>query len=310
MDFFERLQALDRRWIYLLVAITITIPLIFVYDSRTYTTEPAENIYQLIDSYSGRADRAILVHYQHDAATMAELVPMEVAVLRHAFLRNVKVFTLTFLETAAPLVDYTINLAKEDMPNIVSGVHYINIGYKPPALYLPIVLGMGDDIAEAVETDSEGRQIADLPMMEGIRNYSQMNLVVHFSGNTYGAIWYTYARPRFGLNVASGVTAVMAADAYPFMQTGQLIGLLGGLKGAAEYEKMVDLFAVPDRPFSRDRARAEHVSIVDDAVPYKYRVARIGMNAQTAAHIMMIVFILVGNIGYFLQKKKESKLGN
>jgi len=30
----------------------------------------------------------------------------------------------------------------------------------------------------------------------------------------------------FGANVAAGVTAVMAADNYPYLQSGQLVGML------------------------------------------------------------------------------------
>ena len=307
MNLFDRIQALDRRWIYLMIALAITIPLLVVFDSKTYTTEPTENIYQLIDSFAGREDRAILINFMHDASTMPELFPMEVAILRHAFLRDVKVFTICFLATAAPLVDYAINTVKEEFENVVSGVNYINLGFKPGALYLPIILGMGDDIAEAVETDSEGRQVANLPMMEGLKNYNELQLVIETSGSNWGGTWFTYARPRFGVNVAAGITAVMAADVYPFLQTGQLIGMLAGLKGAAEYEKMVDLFAAQRKPFSRDIARTQHVSITDDTVPYKFKQARVGMNAQTVAHILIIVFIILGNIGYFVEKQKEKK---
>ncbi len=39
-------------------------------------------------------------------------------------------------------------------------------------------------------------------------------------------------------------------------------------------------------------------------INYKFKVARIGMNAQSVAHIMIIVFIILGNIGYFIQKAK------
>jgi hypothetical protein len=308
MNIFDRIQSLDRRWIYLMVALAITVPLLIVFDSMTYTTEQSENIYQLIDSYSGREDRAILINFMHDASTMPELFPMEVAILRHAFLRDVKVFTICFTPTAAPLVDFAINTVKEEFPHIVSGEHYINIGYKPAALYLPIVLGLGDDIAEAVETDSEGRRVENLPMMDGLKNYNELNLVIETSGSSFGAIWYTYARPRFGVNVAAGITAVMAADAYPQLQTGQLIGILAGLKGAAEYEKMVDLFAAQDRPFSRDKARTQHMSITDETIPYKFKTARVGMNAQSIAHVLIIVFIILGNIGYFVEKQKEKKI--
>jgi hypothetical protein len=320
---------------------------------------------------------------------MSELYPMEIAIIRHCFERNIKVFALSFLTSGAPIIDYAFNSVKEEYPDIKSGVDYCNFGYKPQPM--AIVLGMGDNIANAVNTDAEGRKLESLPIMKGINNYNEMNLVVEFSGSTAGTYWIYYARPKFGVNVALGVTAVMAADEYPYLQSGQLIGMLSGLKGAAEYEKLVDVFAayrdpkvdyrvkmdaegnkiIPGRPFGKEvlndegtkklinittQTKAEFTPadyaafvakypeekaifdslkelegekiIIDVSkitpelrnqmgeyayreinqlthnINYKFKVARIGMNAQSVAHIMIIVFIIMGNIGYFIQKSK------
>ena len=318
MNFYETIQKLDRRWIYLVLAIAIFLPLIFPFNSPTYTTRPTENLYRLIDSYAPppgvnpiEHDRAFLMCFMHDASTMSELFPMELALLRHAFERNIKVFTLTFFATAAPLIDLAINTVREEYPHIRSGVHYVNFGFKLGTLYLPIVLGMGEDIANAIEIDAEGRQISSLEIMTNIRNYNEMNLVIDFTGSAPGGAWVTYARPRFGLNVAVGVTAVSAADAYPMLQTGQFIGMLAGLKGAAEYEMLVEVFAATGREFSREVLRNERnnieFSINNHDIPYNFKQARIGMNAQSIAHILIILFILIGNIGYFAQKYKQNK---
>ena len=317
MKIFEQLQQIDRRWIYLVLAIAIFLPLIFPFNSPTYTTRPTEDIYRLVDSFTpppGVApiehNRAFLLCFMHDASTMSELFPMELALLRHAFERNIKVFTLTFLPTAAPLIDLAINTVREEFPYVRSGVDYVNFGYKLGTLYLPIVLGMGEDIAAAVEIDAEGRQISTLPIMTNIRNYNEMNLVIDFTGSSPGGAWLTYARPRFGVNVAVGVTAVSAADAYPFLQTGQFIGMLAGLKGAAEYEKLVEVFAATGRDFNPEILRRERrnieFSITNEDIPYSFKQARIGMNAQSIAHILIIVFILIGNIGYFVQKYSQN----
>lgn len=392
MNFFERIQKLDRRYIYIVVALAIIIPLMIPYNSDNVTSPPTENLYQMIDSFAGREDRAILLSVIHDASTMPELYPMEVAILRHCFERNIKVFALTWSPTSAPIIDFAINNVKEEYPDIKSGVDYCNFGYKPQALAM--ILGMGDNIATTISTDAEGRKLESLPIMNGITNYNEMNLVIEFSGSAAGGAWFTYARPKFGLNVAVGVTAVMAADEYPYLQSGQLIGMLAGLKGAAEYEKMVDVFAayrepgrdysikvdaegnklLPGRPFGREilndestqklikittQTKAEFSqqeydsfiakypaqaaifnnlkeqsgdNVVIDVTKitpelrdqmgeiafadinrltrntiYKFKVARIGMNAQSVAHIMIIVFIILGNIGYFIQKAKAAK---
>ncbi len=392
VTFFERIQALDRRWIYIVVALAIIIPLLIPYNSDNVTSPPTENVYQMIDSFAGREDRAILMSFYHDASTMPELYPMQIAILRHCFERNVKVFLLSFMPTGAPIIDMAINTVKEEYPEIKSGTDYCNFGYIPVTLAMPTVIGMGDNIATAVPTDAEGRKTENLPIMKGINNYSEMNLVIEFSGSVAGGYWLTYARPKFGTNIAVGVTAVMAADEYPYLQTGQFIGMLTGLKGAAEYEKLVDVFAayrapgdvmkpyvdangkkvVPGRSFSSDilkkpeiqdlikittlteakftpeefaafvkkypapdqekllqaKTEANGKVVIDVAklkegnfanatwsdlnrmtrnTPYKFKVARIGMNAQSVAHIMIIVFILIGNIGYFIQKARTAK---
>lgn len=380
MNFFEKLQALDRRYIYIVVALSIIIPLMVPYNSDVVTTPPTENLYQLIDSYAGRSDRAILISFYHDAATMPELFPMEIAILRHCFERKVKVFTMTFYAAGAPIIDFAINTVKEEYPDIQSGVDYCNFGYK----IMPMItaLGMGDNIATAIDTDAEGRKLANLPIMQDIVNYNEMNLIIETSGSSAGGVWITYARSKFGANVAVGVTAVMAADMYPYLQSGQLIGMLTGLKGAAEYEKLVDVFAAyrddyfpTGRPFSNEILRDQSINklinittqteavfspeeyqafltsypdqsvyldkykqerdgqVVFDVstispedqqelgyqtwtalnkktynILYKFKTARIGMNAQSIAHIMIFVFILIGNIGYFATRSKEKKV--
>jgi hypothetical protein len=309
---------------------------------------------------------------------MPELYPMEIAILRHCFERKVKVFTITFFAQATPIIDLALNKVKEEYPDIKSGVDYCNFGFKP--ISLPVVLGMGENISTAIDTDAEGRKIATLPIMKDITNYNEMNLVVETSGSAAGGMWITYARVKFGVNVAIGVTAVMAADEYPYLQTGQVTGMLSGLKGAAEYEKLVDVFAAyrdethpHGRPFSseilreKDTDKLVNITTQKEAVYspqdfqklltqypasapilnqlkqerdgnivinvynltqdeknqigvgamqnlqyqshnilYKFKTARIGMNAQSVAHIMIIVFIIIGNIGYFLQKKRQA----
>ncbi len=340
MNFIKNLQGLDRRYVFVFIAVAIIMPLIFPFNSVTYTTTPVENLYQLIDSYSPyvraddlnedgiisedevdafKQDRAIFMDFYHDASTMPELFPMEVAVMRHCIYRKVPFFTFTIMEIAAPIIEEALSVVTDEIQKtgrvIERGKDYINIGYKPAALYLPILLGMGDDIAAAVETDTDGNRIENLPMYRdtAIRNYTQMNLVYETSGSDQGLSWMVYARSRFGVNVGVGLTAVMAADQYPYLQSGQCAGMTAGLKGAAEYENLVDMFAMNNITFSKGQLdnptekMLANLDITKDTVPSKFKMARLGMNAQSVAHILIIIFIILGNIGYFLEKKKLNK---
>jgi hypothetical protein len=50
-----------------------------------------------------------------------------------------------------------------------------------------------------------------------------------------------------------------------------------------------------------------HGAITNPDIPIVFKQARIGMNAQSVAHLLIILFIVLGNIGYFVQKYKKSK---
>ncbi|MFQ5905459.1 MAG: hypothetical protein ACE5JA_02710, partial [bacterium] len=108
-------------------------------------------------------------------------------------------------------------------------------------------------------------------------------LVVDMSGSTIPILWVLYAGVRYHQQVGVGTTAVSAAQYYPWLQTGQFVGMLGGLKGAAEYERLNEKMGIRQ---ARKRAT-------------------IGMGSQSIAHLLMIVLIVLGNIAYFLTRSKR-----
>ena len=78
-----------------------------------------------------------------------------------------------------------------------------------------------------------------------------------------------------GGRVGAGITAVMATDLYPYLQTKQIVGLVNGLKGAAEYEHLIGHHEMGVR----------------------------GMAAQSIAHLWIILLVIVGNIAYFVSRR-------
>ena len=71
-------------------------------------------------------------------------------------------------------------------------------------------------------------------------------------------------------------TLISAPEYFPYVQSGQLSGLLGGLAGAAEYEEMID------RP--------------------GWGVT--GMAAQSLAHVTIVLLIVLGNFVYFWNRRQ------
>ncbi len=159
---------------------------------------------------------------------------------------------------------------------IVNGVDYVFLGYKP--YFALVILGIGQDFRLPFPTDYYGTPLDSLPMMKGVINYDQVACVIDISGANITDWWISYGQGRFNFPLALGVTGVMTAQYYPFLGSGQVFGIMGGLLGAAEYEELADN---PGR-------------------------AKDGMTVQLLAHIVIVLFIVMANIGYFVSKLRKS----
>ncbi len=81
---------------------------------------------------------------------------------------------------------------------------------------------------------------------------------------------------QYKIPIIAAQITVTAPQAEPFLQSGQLAGILVGLRGAAEYEILTNMPGT----------------------------AAAGMDAQSMAHLLIIGFILLGNASYFIKKSK------
>src|SRR5437867_6113555 len=73
--------------------------------------------------------------------------------------------------------------------------------------------------------------------MQHVRDYTSFPLLVNMSAGYSGTKeWVQQVQARFHLRMVAGVTAVSAPEFYPYLQSHQLLGMLGGMAGAAEYE--------------------------------------------------------------------------
>ena len=271
-DFWQKLISIDRRWIYLAIGIAVFVPILMNLSLPVYITEEVKAVYDRIDALP--AGSIIMIPMEYDPATMAELQPMAYAILRHCYKKNLKIIT-----TALQIDGVTI--IRNDLAKIAAefdkkyGVDYVYLGYKPyPGI---VILNMGEDFRKPFPRDYYGTPLDSLPLMKGVRNYSNCAMIVNINATSGVDYWINYAHTRYQAPLAIGVTAVMATDYYAFLSSGQIFGLIGGLKGAAEYEKLI---GHPD-------------------------FATKGMDVQSIAHSVIVLFIIIGNVAYFASRKKK-----
>jgi len=287
MKFWERLAKLDRRYIYFMLLLVVVVPLIFPFKLRPKPMPPVEKLFNYIDTIP--EDKCLVISVDYTPDTEPELHPMAIALLRHAFARHKKVGVLCIsllglglAQDALSTVSNEFNsIAKTYADSIIYGRDYVFWGWQTPPL-VPI-LGMGENIAQVFPVDYYGNKTDTLPIMKKIKNYNDVAILVSIAGSAVPFWYITYAQTSFGVRIGAGSTAVQAADFYPYLNSGQVTGMMSGMKGAAEYEEMVE-----------SRLNVEGRRKATDA-----------MSSQTAAHIWIMITIILGNIGYFALRRRK-----
>jgi hypothetical protein len=271
----ELLMSVDRRLIFVVIAISVAAPLIFPLNLPIGTSREAEAYFAEMERLQAGDDMILSFDYEPD--TMAELDPMSIATLRHAFSKEVRVIALTNYPGGPGIAERILGQMQEEY-DLTYGVDYVFLGYNPD--YSATMLRMGESIRSTFPTDHYRTPTGDLPLMAEVDSYADIELLVTVTASALAEYWVIWAGGTYGQRIITGNTAIQAVLIYPYFQAGQLAGFLGGLKGAAEYERLV----------AREGAAVR------------------GMDAQSMAHLLIVCFIVVGNIGFFIDKRRRARL--
>jgi hypothetical protein len=271
MSFTDNVKNLDRRVIFVLIALSVVIPLIFKMGLPSRVTKEVKQVYQEIEMLDQGS--TVLVSFDHEASSLPEIQPMAEAILRHCFSKDLKVLGLALLAEGTAIGDEIMREVAEEYEKEY-GKDYVFLGFRPQ--YMAAILGMGEDIKRVFPRDYKGNSTEELVVIKDLKNYEDIPLIISVSDGDMPTYWINFANARYHKKIAIAVTAVMATSFYPFLDSGQLVGLVGGLKGAAEYETLIQ----------------------------KPGMGGKGMDAQSMAHLMILVLVILGNITFFMRKKK------
>lgn len=235
--------------------------------------------------------------WDYDPSTEGELGPMATAftlhcceksrALRAEGLEGLKLYYVTLLPAATPMIEQSINqVIKADYPEMVYGEDYVNLGFKSGNE--GVIKVIVTRLRGLYSTDARNTNLDLIPMCRDIENIQEMDLIVNISGAYPGTKeWVQYAITPYPdkIRLVAGCTGVQAPTLYPYIPN-QLRGLLGAIKGAAEYEVLVvDTF-------------------LGERADEKYREAQRRMGPQLAAHLLMVILILLGNWVFFMQRRR------
>ncbi len=294
----EKLLAIDRRIIFIVVFFALSIPIFLNMSIPIIVTSEVQILYDAMSKLS-RGSK-VLFAADYDPGSEPELQPMAEAALKFIIKKKLK-FVVIGLWPQGPIQankafesvnESTDEFIVENGDTLVFGediivvgadtvrygIDFINLGFQVGQEL--VIQRMGTSMEAAFPNDRRfGRPFREFSVMDGINKLSDFDFIFNLSAGYPGTTeWVQFAVDRFHVPCGAGNTAVQAPLVYPYLDSGQLSGLLGGMKGGAEFEKLV---GHPGR-------------------------ATLSMASQTVAHIFVMLFIVIGNIAFFATRGKKS----
>ena len=275
-DVFLKIGSVDRRWIFLIIAAVVIVPLLVPIGLPIRATDTTKDVYDAIERLPAGSN--VLLSTEYSPSTRPENHPMTISILRHLFKNNHKVFVTCLWPDGQFMAQDALNQVAKNEFNKVYGEDYVFLGFRPGNE--AVVKGIVSNIRKIYTVDVYQKKIDEIPLMNGINNFKDFDFLFSSSAGFPGTIeWVQYASDPTGVPMASGVTSIQVNEVMPYVQAGQMVGVLAGMPGAAEYESLIN----------------------------QKGSATSGMDAQSVAHLVIVLFIILGNISFFIERKRSKK---
>lgn len=270
-DLGYRLQFIDKRIVYTLIAILILIPLLRPIGLPVQISRGTQLAYDAVEEL--QEGDIVLYVFDLAASIEAEILPTAVAWLHHLMGKGVKIVTVAVYATEGPM--YAVKAFDTLAPEYgyEYGKDYVILPYA--AGFETAAAAIGRNIRSVYPQDFYGKPITQLPLMDQVDDANDFAAVM-MSANWGPDIWVRQLVDIYKVPMIHNCTGIVAPGAQAYLSSGQIKGLVGALSGAAEYEV---LLGIPG-------------------------AAAAAMDAQSTTHALTVVLVLLGNIGFYISRGK------
>lgn len=273
MEVFKRVQTIDRRITYIILAVVVVIPMFVKMHMPTAVTQQVEGVYDAVQAIP--PSKIAILSGDWESGTMAENLPQTEVLMRHLFQRNIRFAILPFAPQTTTLMEDTAErLAKEYHKRY--GVDWVNWGFRVVPMFT-FLKSLAKDVPGTVGHDYQGTPLSKLPVMRGIKTIQDIGFVAQITPTGSLGVWISFIQSVYGTPLAYAPTGVMVPQGYNPLDAKQIVGMLPGLVGAAQYEELL-----------HHPGNGLHWS-----------------NSLSFAEMLMVVLIALANIGYFVTKNRD-----
>lgn len=283
---------MERRIIYLVMIVAVVIPIIFEFSWSPSRLVSAERMYEVVEGVQVDPGEVALVWLDFGPGTIAENKPQAEVVIEHLFRRRVPVVVLSQYQLAeSVLTSIPTEIAsrlEREMPGQSwrYGDAWINAGYQPGGAQMMQNLAAANDLSKYFARDVNGMPFTHYPKFASIGGVENVKLVAEVTGlvGVFDTIIQFFQKSGYKPTIVHGCTSITIPEAYIFLDSKQLHGLLEGVAGAAWYSEVL---------------KQHHPKSKNDELLVRN-------TALIIAHVVLILLIVAGNVVGFVRAGRSN----
>jgi hypothetical protein len=277
-----------RRLIYLIMILAVGLPIVFGISQKPSRLVSAERMYDVVEKVRMEPGEVAMVWFDFGPNTIAENEPQAQVLLEHLFRRRIPVILLSQYQQAERFLTSIPSQVAKRLEAESPGQHWsygeawINAGFRPGgAIFIQSMVNAAD-ISKFLGRDVNGMPISNYPTFSSIGGVERVKLVGEVTGliGVLDNIIQFFQKNEYQPTIVHGCTSITIPEAYIFLDSGQIKGLLEGIAGAAWYSEILK----------------EHFPQSEN------KELLVTNTALSAAHIVLILLIVFGNIVPFVKR--------
>ncbi len=267
-----------RRLVFLYVGLAVVLPLVMPLTQRIVITPEVKAVYDGLQTL--KPGSKVLASFDYDPPSAPELQPMAESFFRYCFDHDLRIIIMGLWPQGPQQANMALArvMAEDRYKNkkLVYGVDYVNLGFQSGNEF--VIQRMGSEFKSMFARDFAGTPYDSLPLVRNVKNFSNIDYAFNLSAGYPGTKeWVLVGIDQYGFKMGAGNTAVQTTSMYPYVRSGQLKGILGGMSGAAEFEEITG---------------------------YQAKGTRF-MLSQSFAHVVVVIFIIIGNVAYIMHERRR-----
>lgn len=278
MTFWEKVENLDRRWLFLATFLIVTIPMIKPVRLPIVVTDETRGYYNSLNAL--KAGDVVFLNSAWDAGSLAENRPQALGTYEQLMKKGVRLIVYSSGDKGP---QFSLPLLRQAAAKYGRkyGTDWVDVGFLP--IDPPTVQAIAQDFHGMFKRDyPDGTPIEQIPLMQSVKSMHDVALFVDIEYQPTED-WIKFVNgPPYHTPMIFGVASIVSTSMFPYVATGQLKGMLVGPRGAAEYEKL----------------------LVDDGTYPNFGEGYRTVLPLGFAPVIIVFFVLLGNLAFYLKPRR------